>query len=303
MISNPRSTCTRRLGRWLALAVFGIAHWSAWGAAPLSILVYPAAEGKKDARSEYPVALLELIIAQSGGGVTLQRSSLPMQQLRVLKSLSPELGQVNVAWTSTSPEREKIALPIRFPIDKGLFGWRIALVRAEKYDLFSKVTSLAELRSFTAGQGHDWPDLQVLREAGLPVEEAANYDSLFAMLSARRFDYLPRSVVEVWPEIDQRRDQGLIVDSGLLFHYPSALYFFVSKSNRALAEYLEAGLNRALLNGSFDALFYRFFGAQLERARIANRKVIELPNTQLPPETPLQRKELWFVPDIARMEK
>jgi len=49
-------------------------------------------------------------------------------------------------------------------------------------------------------------------------------------------------------------------------------------------------------DGTMLALFKKYKGPLVERANIGKRRVIELQNPALPPNTPLQRSELWFRP-------
>ena len=63
---------------------------------------------------------------------------------------------------------------------------------------FAGVQSLPALRALRAGQGADWPDTDILKASGLPVEATMLYDDLFTKLIAGRIDYFPRSLLEVW---------------------------------------------------------------------------------------------------------
>ena len=56
----------------------------------------------------------------------------------------------------------------------------------------------------------------------------------------------------------------------------------------------QPGLEQALADGSFDRLFFAHYGDALQRARLSERQLIELDNPLLPPDTPLQRAELWL---------
>jgi hypothetical protein len=49
-------------------------------------------------------------------------------------------------------------------------------------------------------------------------------------------------------------------------------------------------------DGSFDALFARYFGKLLADLHLRQRVVIELENPFLPAWVPVKRKELWFNP-------
>jgi hypothetical protein len=90
---------------------------------------------------------------------------------------------VDVVWAMTSNTREEKLLPIRISIDKGLMGWRVALMSKEHASLLQNVHSMSDLQPFQAGQGHDWPDRQILADNGLPVQTSSSYEGLFHMLA------------------------------------------------------------------------------------------------------------------------
>ena len=265
--------------------------------APLQaeILIYQPPEVADDPRNRYTLQLLQLALDKAGGDYRLQPAAKPMQQGRVLMELA-QGRNVRVAWSMTSLEREAQLLPIRIPIYKGLIGWRLALIKSERRALLHEVRNLAELGRFNAGQGHDWPDTEILRGNALPVVGAPNYQSLFRMLALGRFDYFPRSLAEVWAEAEQQRAAGLVVEDSLALHYPSAVYFFVNPKDVALAAHIERGLELAIADGSFERLFQSFNGEYIQRAQLGKRRILHLSNPLLPPQTPLQREELWFQP-------
>ncbi len=248
---------------------------------------------QQEADGAYPVKVLALALSKSGIPHTLAPMPYQMPQGRALKQLAQDTD-LNVVWSITSRERERDLLPVRIPIDKGLYGWRIFLVNKESVATFSGIKSLGDLQALKAGQGHDWPDTTILRANGLPVEVSPRYDSLFRMLKSNRFDYFPRSVLEIWGEADRYGDRGLVVEPRVLLHYPTAFYFFVSKNNPELAEILERGLNAAIKDGSFERLFQQTYGDVMLRANLSGRTKLLLNNPLLPAKMPLHRKELWI---------
>lgn len=264
------------------------------------LIVYPQPEAPEDHRGDYAVALLRLALTEAGVDADLQPSPVLMMQDRSFIELKKG-SSLHVMWTMTTRQREAEALPIRIPIYKGLIGWRLPLVHASQSDLLSQVRTLQQLAAFDAGQARDWPDADILQANGLSVITTANYSNLFQMLGRQRFDYMPRSVVEVWDEAESHRADGVIVDQHLVLHYPAAVYFFVNKQNTELARKISVGLERALANGKFNRLFYSYHAKAIEQARISQRTVIELQNPLLPKETPLNRKELWLdFPAVTR---
>lgn len=43
---------------------------------------------------------------------------------------------IGVLWTVTSPERERLLIPVRIPIDRGVYGWRLFLIHADAQPRF-----------------------------------------------------------------------------------------------------------------------------------------------------------------------
>jgi ABC-type amino acid transport substrate-binding protein len=281
---------------WLALA----AAWPSLAPAaptsmPVQTIVYPRSETLVDQRDDYPIELLALALRKSNKPYELTPHPVFMLQVRQIAEL--EQGRdLDVMWTMTSVDREKALLPIRIPIDRGLLGWRLLLVRSQSLPKFAALSSPDQLKQLRAGQGFDWPDTAILKHAGFDVDESVRYGDLFLKLAGGRIDYFPRSVWEIWSELAVHGDAGFAVEPSMALHYPTATYFFVNRNNTALAADIKRGLEAAMADGSFEALFQRHFGAALKRAALDKRLVLELANPLLPPETPLANQRLWYQP-------
>ena len=263
-------------------------------------IFYPRPESASDPRVEYPLKLLDMALKKSGAQYELLPSQLAMQQGRALQEVEFGSDMVHIVWSMTSKEREQKTLPIRIPIYKGLIGWRLPLVTQNASIQFMGVKEIEDMKPFEAGQGHDWPDTEILRFNGLAVQGSPTYEGLFLMLEANRFHYFPRSVIEIWAEADLHAHNGVVIDSHIALHYPAAFYYFVNKGNTKLAKALTQGLEKSIADGSFDQLFHQYFDPLIKRSDLGNRTVIELKNPLLPALTPLGRKELWFQPQAAR---
>jgi ABC-type amino acid transport substrate-binding protein len=257
-------------------------------------IYYPAPEAFENGQSDYGFALLQLALAKAGSQHHAELALTYRQQNRAIAELMAGSGNIHVVGTMTSSTREAQMLPVRIPISKGLIGWRILLVRQDRRDWLKQIRSLRELQGIHMALGQDWPDLPVLRANDLQPDAVATYKSLFAMLKAHRIDAVPRSINEIWSEID--RNPGLVAEPHLLLHYPAADYFFVHRDNHALAEEIRRGLEAAQADGSFDRLLLGYYGKMIERAHIGQRRIIALRNPELPLLTPLARKELWLTP-------
>jgi hypothetical protein len=275
--------------RWQHLVFGAVLAALAHHAGAQTVVVYP----KQESANGYPAQVLRLALQEAGADFQLQPSDTPMPQGRALQQLAAG-ENVNVVWSMTSKERELKLRPIRIPIDKGLLGWRLFLINKANAATFARVKTLDDLRKLQAGQGHDWPDTDILRHNGLTVQGNASYEGLFKMLRAQRFDYFPRSIIEIWDEQKLFAAQDLEIDKHLILYYPTAFYFFVNRNDHALAQTIETGLNKAIANGKFEQLFQQTYGGVVQRAHLAGRTKLILQNPLLPLPTPLARKELWI---------
>ena len=184
--------------------------------------------------------------------------------------------------------------PIRIPLFKGLFGYRVLLIRKQEQARFDQINTQQDLAKFLGGQGTHWPDTLILQANGLRVTTAETTESLFRMIAARRFDYFPRGVSEAWFELLQRQDANLEVENKLLLYYPTAIYFFVNKNNEELAQRIEKGMEVLIDNGKFDQFFYNHPRVSSGLEKVKSRRIIELKNPYLPTETPVNNPRYWI---------
>lgn len=251
-----------------------------------------------DPLKDFCFVLLREALARAGSPWQLTPSRDRVSHARALTDLAePRLGTsgIELIWTMTNAERERQLLPVRIPLDRGLFGWRVLFVRTGEARRFAHARSLDDLRSFSFLQGHDWPDADILAANGLRVERATQFDALFPMMARQRADALPRGVPEVEEELASRATpQGLELEPRLLLRYPTALYCFVSPQRRDLAQELERCLKSLQASGAFDRLLREWFAPSLALVKLRERRLIELRNPFLPAATPLQDRALWW---------
>jgi hypothetical protein len=221
-----------------------------------------------------------------------------MNGLRAVEEL--QQGNLNMIVRSTSKELERQFRPIRIPLDKGLRGYRVFLIRRQLQAKLDQVRTLADLKRFSIGQQAAWNDVEVLEKSGFNVVKGGKYDGLFGMLANGRFDLFSRSVTEVGDELrsQQARYPDLAVERNLLLYYPIAPYLFVRRDagGEQLALRIEAGLNIMLKDGSFDKMFNVLKAPVEQELNMAGRRIIRIPNPLLSPETPLRNSDLWFTP-------
>jgi hypothetical protein len=195
----------------------------------------------------------------------------------------------------TNPKREKDLLPIRIPIFKGLIGWRLLLIRQDMAERFRYIGQLDHLLKLSPLQGRDWPDTKILQSNGFDVVTERTQSELMNMLGNAQGDFFPRSIIEIWEELANNKALNQIqIQASLGIRYPAAIYFFVNKKSVPLANLIKTGLEKAIKNGKFEALFIENYKTYIDKAQIENRTFYSLENAFLPEKTPLDRKELWF---------
>ncbi len=262
---------------------------------PIFTLNYPVNSSNPIYRLQdlYIQDVVRLAFQQSG--VALDFHNVPIPTLPQSRSISLiQQGVYDVHWMATSQEREKQLLPVRIPLFKGLIGWRLMFVHQDNVKRFAALETKQNLQKLTAGQGRDWPDTKVLESNGFRVFKATTTAGLLQMVSLKRVDYFPRSVIEIWHEYNLKQYDAIVIDPTFVLQYPAAQYLFVRKDNQILHDILETGLNKAIANGTFDQLFYQYFGSMLKDANLKQRKIIRLDNPMMSAQTPLGRKELWY---------
>ena len=289
----------RHMGRALVLLVLNL---SATFAVALEV-VHPAPESAGDIRFEYYWRLLAHALTLTEpdfGPYVLRSATSAMTERRALEELMTDSGKISVLVHGNVADYEKQLLPVYFPLDKGLLGYRVFLIRSETQARLESVKGLGDLRQHSIGQGLNWGDVTILRNAGLTVVEGTSYEGLFPMLAAGRFELFSRGVVEIGEELarEQSNHPELMIEHNLLLYYPLTRYFYVRRSpeGEALARRISTGLERMLSDSSFDEMFQTFKAPFENEIGFHNRLLIEIDNPLQTPETPRNRPELWFDP-------
>ena len=277
-----------KVARWLVCLVL----LSPVAALATQVIRFPIPEFEGDHRYDYATQLLQLALSKSGADYRIQPAAFAMNQERQVLEL--EAGRsIDVGPIPSSAEREARLLPIMIPLNKGVLGWRLGLIRKGERASFEGVQTLDDLKRVRLAQGQEWPDTQILEANGIDVITAPRYEGLFKMLIGKRFDYFPRSVMEIWDE-QENNASTLEVEPHLALHYFYDAYFMVNRRNTRLAHDIETGLEKAIADGSFDRLFQQYYGERLRKAHLETRTVIELRNPLMTPGTPTNRPELWY---------
>lgn len=245
----------------------------------------------------YAKGLLRLALSKVPGDYELNES-IPnnSSEERMISLLMDK--KLDVVWYATTSDLEERLLPIRICIYRGLLGYRILMIKKGTQHKFDSIKNLEDLKKVSLGQGRFWADTSVLTANNLNVVKVLKYDSLFYMLDGERFEAFPRGAHEPWSEMLRHPKLELDVEKNLLLAYTNPFYFFVDKSNTALAAKIERGLRIAIEDGSFNEYFLNDPTVKdvMNKANLNNRILIRLENPGLPPKTPVNDKSLWFDP-------
>ena len=266
-------------------------------ASEIDLVRYVASEKNPDRKESYFIDLLTLALEQSKtqyGDYQLQAVDIDMAQGRSSIMLQQN-EYIDLTWRMTSKALEQQLQAIYFPITKGLMGSRVFIIRNNSQYLFKKNMSLRELKMLSLGQGHTWPDTEILLKNGFKVI-GGHADALIAMLNKKRFDYYPRALHEPWVEIADESE--LVVEKHLMLRYPAPMFFFVNKNNKRLQQRLNLGLKSLLDSGEFEQFFihHKITSGILTKAKVHKRTIFDLPNPLLSEKSKalLADKRLWI---------
>jgi hypothetical protein len=294
-----------RPGQWLRSALFalGLAGLAlaadARAPAPAPHVIYYNTNNGIEATRTLPYQVLKLALSKCGKTYVLRPS--PLGKATEQRAIEAMVAgqQVDVAWLGVSPQADEKLLPVLFPVDGGLLGYRLLLIDGARQAEFSKVRSVDDLRRLSALQGAGWPDVPLLRGAGLRVL-TGEYKDLFRMLVVGRGDYFPRGAYEVFGEQKDNaaKAPGLAVEKTLLLHYPFTAMFYVQRSNHALHDDIYRGLMAAERDGSYKALFNSnpLVRSAIDQGGFRSRRLIEIDNPYLSAQARAIDARYWYRP-------
>ncbi len=281
-------------------ALIGPCSVTAQPATPAAMVyVYPPQESGDDQRMNYYWELLQSALdatAPKWGPYVLAASDVVMNADRAQALLSHS-QTITLMVRTTSMERESLVRPVLLPLDKGLIGYRLFLIQKPTQAKLAHVHSLEDLKAFSIGQSSRWVDTQILRSAGLTVEQGTTYASLFKMLEVGRFDLFSRGVNEIGNEfrVGRKTNRDLRIDRYLLLYYPLPRYYFFAPTpeGERLAKRVEEGLHMLIDNGQFDRQYKAYKRSVLADLQLSGRHVLRIANPTLSPQTPLGNPEYW----------
>jgi hypothetical protein len=259
--------------------------------------------GKTPKRDDYQVAALRLALEKTQdeyGAFTIIRNTEAFTISRLRREVNRgEIVNIQAApWRPNETNPAKISersLKIEVPLLKGLLGYRQLIIRKTDAALFNGITSTQTLQKLTAGLARGWQDADIFRHNGYKVDDSADFPSMFFMLSNKRFDYLPMSMVEAQSALNANPKFAaeLMVAPNIVIYYPFPIVFYVSEKQPLLADRLSKGLMSAEKDGTLDKLFSQYFAAEIEQVKNQKPRCFVLANPYIP-ENLNQRTPLLF---------
>ena len=261
--------------------------------------IYPQPKSLIDHRRSDVISLMHAALKATEdkyGPFILKPADVSANYKRVIQMLRKE-DRITVAWLDTTEQLEQTLLPVLIPIQKGVIGYRVLIIRSEDEEEFSNVDTVDELRQYKNGLVSGWVNEAIMNANQLQYVSAINYEDLFKMLAAERFDYFSRGMVEAYAELEDRDKAfpNLMVEQHILLHYAKPSYLFTSKKRPELNKRLNEGLMLLIEDGSFEKIFCQFHGDSIRKTHLSERIQIQLKSNLLLSSAPKDKK-FWFDP-------
>jgi hypothetical protein len=244
-----------------------------------------------DHRFSYEMELLRLALDKTTpefGPYTLT----PAAPMNLPRAMALATGKDNLIFkTSYAQKLTNTFYYPAYPIDRGIFSYRICFENNQSATQTGNIVNLEQLRKLSIGQGVGWLDSDILKHNGFSVMEAANYENLFPMLAGERFDLFCRGPSEIQPEWQNYGDiGGFRINPNLALYYPLPRFFWVHKSKPKVFARLNRGLQLAYTDGSALELWRKHYQANLGAINLNNRRIFILRNPYLNNINPQYKK-------------
>lgn len=264
------------------------------------VVTYRVAESKDDTRYNYDTAALRLALEKTKaefGDYKLVPGAV-MNFSRAISDIKNNQTP-NYIFKLSYESRFKKDLNLdyaEFPVDLGIVGYRVCFTNPKTKEKLKNVKSLDDLKKFKHGQGQDWSDVEILRGHGFEVITAANYESLFLMVAAGRFDLFCRGTNELGGEYEAHKHMpNLVYDESFSLYYPLPRFFYTNKANKELIKRIEKGLITAFNDGSLKELWKKEYIKSVNFVNLKNRKIFPIENPNLK-EVKFNYKKYFFNP-------
>ena len=185
-------------------------------------------------------------------------------------------------WNGNLVDNTKV-IGYDFSAFNDLLGLRELLITHDSALAKKPPKSIKEFLGYSAGQGHSWEDVSILRSAGIKIVEAQMFDTLFPMLEQQRFDYVPLSILEATNTLNlkQREFPNLTRHSTLHIFYPMNVKLYVNAKDEILNARVALGIKKMQAAG-FESIFQKHFSSLTWSAPATQLLILQ--NPHLTPE-------------------
>jgi len=222
-----------------------------------------------------------------------------MTNERARRDLVSGAAGVDVLADMPTPALDDSLRLVPYPLFRGLYGWRVLVVRKGDAKRMAEAFDRGESRSLSLLQGERWADTATLRRHGYHVITGQHTEAMYDRLAAGHADAFPRGVTEVGRELAadrQAHGDRFEVVPGAALHYRADLFFYVAPHDEALATRLMQGLLALHANGRHDALLRQHHGADLVDWRRDRRRTVALIHAGMPAVLQTQPAAWWTPP-------
>lgn len=213
------------------------------------------------------------------GPFKLEIVNLDMSVGRMLKA-TIEGKIINTVIVPASKRWDNFNIPIRVPVRLGLLSYRVLLINKADLSKFEGVDSIEDLNKLSAGLIRHWVTTGIFKDNGIKIVESGHFEGIFLMLKKQRFDYMPRSIYEVYDELHAREAVlgDIVVEPTLALYIPTSAYIYVSPKSPEIAKRIEAGVLKLLENGQLKEILYKHYFSEIKRANLPGRKFLRIEN-------------------------
>ena len=252
-----------------------------------------------DHRFDYEMELLKLALTKTVAEFGPYELT-PAASINLPRAMALANGEDNLIFkTSYTESLTKNFYYPPYPIDRGIFSYRVCFENKAAAQHTSALTQLSQLQQLTIGQGVGWLDNDILTHNGFTVIEATTYENLFPMLAGGRFDLFCRGISEVQSEWDNfGQIGGFAINQTFALYYPLPRFFWIHKSKPEAYARINRGLQLAYTDGSALKLWQRHYQDAMKATDLSSRRIFILRNPYLNNINPqykpyfLGRKEL-----------
>jgi len=265
---------------------------------PITITLLPK-QSQVNTTHDYQVKMLNLAMEKSNNSnFQLKFTDEFASQGRGMRLLNQ--GTLDLIAVGPTKDREALYQAIKIPLYMGLLGYRVLVIRKDRYQEFADIRTPEQLKRMVACQAIHWPDSDILEANEYRVMRVLKFESMFTMVINGRCDYFPRAITEGYSEIkafaEMAESDELMVFDDIILKYKFPFYFFTGKENKEIASMLTAGLTKAVTDGSLLNLMENHPATHhlFPLSQWQHKQFFYLFNPLLSQSTPLNNPDLWL---------